>query len=52
MGLWEWGNFGSQESAVGHKLSNFQPFRLKFGNLDCMNLGTHDFKIRYLHLEK
>ena len=41
------GQFWVPESAVGHKLSNFQPFRFKFG-LYSLLLGISTWKIEKL----
>ena len=43
------GQFWVPESTVGHKWSNFQPFRLKFG-LYTLLLGISTWKIKKLHM--
>ena len=48
-GPMEMGQFWVPESAVGPKLSNFQPFRLKFG-LCTWFLGISTWKTKKLHI--
>ena len=45
------GQFWDQESAVGHKWSNFQPFRFKFALYTWfLGISTEDFNIQYTNL--